>query len=283
MSDFTREAELSLTVPDDQIRQVRSQIESGLSDIAVGVDASGMDGGGASGGRQQRMRRQEFRLARERTEHLDDLVDAVENMEGGDGGGGGLLGGVGRNIGVSAVLAGGGIGAGAALAGGGAGLGALSLATQIGETFDEVGASISDAIGDGEGLVQIGDVGSPEITNEVGDITTVVEPQVGDIASPVFRPEFGDFNPSLTVNPEVTADFQASVEFSPRISVNPTFDVELTGLDLGGGASGLSKEIENAIDDVERDLRDEVSTLERRIRNATGGGGSTGRPTGGVR
>ena len=54
MADFERTAEVSVVIPDRELRNARQELEDALADIPVGVDATGTDGtGGVGGGRSR--------------------------------------------------------------------------------------------------------------------------------------------------------------------------------------------------------------------------------------
>jgi len=102
MSDFSVNAELSLSVSNQELRSVRQEIEDELSDVALGLSPSmgaGAGGGAATedggmSGRERRRRRREFRWARQRTGDMEDAVALLEDIEdkvGGGGGGAGFL------------------------------------------------------------------------------------------------------------------------------------------------------------------------------------------------
>lgn len=148
MSDFESAAELSLSVPQRELRSVRGEIESALSDIQVGVDAdvnrpndrAVADGGG---GRGERRDRQQFQWDRQRTEHVEDIRDAVIAIEDGldDIEGGGGLGGVAGGGAAGGLLAKAGLGGVGLLAGkAGAAVGGGALAGgAVGRTINELG------------------------------------------------------------------------------------------------------------------------------------------------
>lgn len=109
MPDFSAGAELSITVPDQEIQAARQQIESGLSDIAVSVDAGTPAGGTArqprnpqtgqfmsTRGPEQRLVELES-LAETRNDLLRQLVEETEQgnrirARGGGGAGAGTVG-----------------------------------------------------------------------------------------------------------------------------------------------------------------------------------------------
>lgn len=147
MSEFDTTANVSLSVADSELRSIRNEIESALSDIEIGVSAN-VSGPGrqprdprsgqfmSKRGPEQRLVEQQRTLddlytsARQRNEYLevmvrelDDIKDAVGGGGGlggprltrrGSGGGGGGLGGFG---GVGGLLLGGGAFIGGALIG----------------------------------------------------------------------------------------------------------------------------------------------------------------------
>jgi hypothetical protein len=123
-ADFGEEVELSITIPDRELRSARAQVEDGLSNVAVGLEtgagaASRATGGGGTGGAAGRMQRRTFRWARQRTEDISDILAVLQDVEdkigqGGDGGGGllgrlpglgslGGLGGAGGALGAAAL------------------------------------------------------------------------------------------------------------------------------------------------------------------------------------
>jgi len=86
-ADFTRTAELSIVIPQRELRQARGDIEDALADIPVGVSASGGGsggggGGGSGGSREQRRRRREFRWARQRTDDIELQTEYLESIAG---------------------------------------------------------------------------------------------------------------------------------------------------------------------------------------------------------
>lgn len=109
---FETEAEVHLTIPSDDLRNVRQQIEESVGTTEVGVtDGGSMSaqaaGGGGRGGRARRRARREFRWARERTDYLEDAVVYLESIDDSVGDGGGGFGGViGELIGAGAETAG---------------------------------------------------------------------------------------------------------------------------------------------------------------------------------
>jgi len=97
MSDFDTEAQLSLVVPQSELRNVRQQIQSEIGATQIGMtDGGSMSaqtaGGGAGGGRARRRARRSYRMEITRTDLLDDAVTYLESIEdhvseGGPGGG----------------------------------------------------------------------------------------------------------------------------------------------------------------------------------------------------
>ena len=115
---FETSAELSLTVDEGDLRNVRQQIEDGIGTTAVGVadggSMSAQSAGGSGGGRGRQARRS-MRLAESRNEYLEDVVIYLEEIEdkvggGGGGGAGGvfteILGVAGETAGDAAIEAG---------------------------------------------------------------------------------------------------------------------------------------------------------------------------------
>lgn len=171
---FSTEAELSVMVDQSSLRSARRDIEDGLGDVTVGVSASGggarADGGTAGMGRMQR---REFRWARQRTQHLEDVVTLLEDIAedldnasggllGGGGGGGGLGGilpvGAGGAAGGATAAAAGKVGtAGAVGAGVGVGLVGVRALSESGflKNVREFGQASSDLIPFGEQLGEV--------------------------------------------------------------------------------------------------------------------------------
>ena len=95
MADFSTEAEIQLTVPERELRQVRQQIQDGIGETPVGMTDGGAPSAqaGEGGGRERRRARRSFRMEIERTDHLEDIVEILHGFEESDGAGaGGLLG-----------------------------------------------------------------------------------------------------------------------------------------------------------------------------------------------
>lgn len=119
-ADMGTEVELSLTVPERELRTARKTIQDGIGDVQVGVQtgtgaASRATGGGGAGGATGRMQRRTFRWARQRTEDINDILAILQDIEGkigqGGGGGGGLIPRIGGLGGLGGLLGGGGLGA----------------------------------------------------------------------------------------------------------------------------------------------------------------------------
>ena len=89
---FETSAELSLTVDEGDLQNVKQQIESEIGTTAVGVTDGGSmsaQSAGSSGGGRGRRARRSMRLAETRTELLEDAVVYLEGIEDKVGGGGG--------------------------------------------------------------------------------------------------------------------------------------------------------------------------------------------------
>ena len=232
MADFEREAEISIHLPDRELRDARGELEDALADIPVGISASGGGVGGAAGtsdAREQRRRRREFRWARQRTDDVERQVELLENIEGeltegGLGGGGGIFGdllglggegaGIATDLGTSVVdllapalgsLVG--TAVGQQVDGGGAGGGDLQIQEPLGVTVENTPLDVRD------------DGGGPSVTVDAPDVTPVFEPVFEPTFQPTFRP-----------------DFSTDVNVSPELDL-PDFNVS-------GGGSGLTEPVD---------------------------------------
>ena len=83
-ADMGTEVELSLTVPERELRSARKQIQDGIGDVQVGVQtgtgaASRATGGGGAGGATGRMQRRTFRWAEGKISELSHLSEAEGN------------------------------------------------------------------------------------------------------------------------------------------------------------------------------------------------------------
>ena len=136
--DFTRTAELSIVIPDRELRSARGELEDALAEIPVGTAAGGggAGAGGAGDARERRRRRREFRWARQRTSDIETQTELLEQLvDDEDGGGGGGI--------VSTI-----IGEGSDVAGEGVGAGALSAAaTALGGSATALGGSAAALTG----------------------------------------------------------------------------------------------------------------------------------------
>lgn len=219
MSDFDTEAELSLSVPSSELRNVRQQIEEGIGTVEVGVsDGASMSAQSArsDGGRGRRARRS-MRLAETQTELLEDAVIYLEDIEdhvaegGGLGGGGGL---------ITEIL-----GAGAETAG---------------DVAVETGSTVADAISDtltGAAASALGNTISSAITSSevaVEDTTVTVEPN----PLPV---EGGGGGSNQTLSPTINTDTQLNPTFEPDIDFSPELDLPDLNFDGGVGTVGVDE------------------------------------------
>lgn len=92
MSDFQTEAELSIVIPDGELRQARQKVESSMGSVPVATDGGRATGGGGGRALRPRFVRQELSG---QTDHLGELVSqsergnmlAEELLEAIDGGG----------------------------------------------------------------------------------------------------------------------------------------------------------------------------------------------------
>jgi len=144
-AEFGSEVELSITVPESELRSARKQIQDGLGSVAVGLETGGgaaarATGGGGAGGRAGRMQRRTFRWARQRTEDMNTAVELLDDIAEGMGDGGGGGGGGGGGILTTLGLGGGGTAGAAAGALGlvGAGIGGARFLQGQGK-FGEAG------------------------------------------------------------------------------------------------------------------------------------------------
>lgn len=244
MADFEREAELSIAIPERELRDARDELEDALADVPVGVSASGGGGGGATGtnsAREQRRRRREFRWARQRTDDVERQVELLENIEGeltegGLGGGGDIFGDL------------------LGLTGEGAGI-ATDLGTSVVDVLapalgslvgTAVGQKVSDATRGG-GDLQIQEPLGVTVKNTPLDVrddgggpsVTVDAPDVSPVFEPVFEPQFGPaFEPTFepTFQPTFRPDFSMDVNVSPEL--------DLPDFDFSGGGSGLTEPVD---------------------------------------
>lgn len=126
MSEFGTSATVELTVPDRELRSVRTQIEDEVGAVTVDVAPSRMpartDGGPAGGVGAQGVQVTQLEVLKD----IKDLLEKQAATGGGDGGGGGLL----TGLGLGRALSGGGgrgLAAGGLFAGGTTGLAAGSV------------------------------------------------------------------------------------------------------------------------------------------------------------
>lgn len=131
MSDFETSAELSITVPQRELRQARQEIEDGIGSVSVSVEngrAMRPDGGISGASLAGASAIDELG---DQTQLLEGILDELEDGSG--GGGSGLGGGGGGGGGGSGLLSGLGLGAGIRAGGslGGLGLGALASGTGL--------------------------------------------------------------------------------------------------------------------------------------------------------
>ena len=97
---FETTAELSLTVDEGDLQNVKQQIESEIGTTAVGVTDGGSmsaQSASSSGGGRGRRARRSMRLAETRNEYLEDValyLESIDDKVGGGGGGGGAGGGM---------------------------------------------------------------------------------------------------------------------------------------------------------------------------------------------
>lgn len=150
-ADFGTTAALDIVVREQQLQQVREQIEDRLQGVEVGVEDGGgggrppemrPDGGGRglSPSRERRFARREHRWARQRTSDVSDLLTAVRNLDG-EGAGGGILSGL-----LDEVIGTAGEGAGAAALTGAAGALTASAKALTGAALALGGSEVLDLI-----------------------------------------------------------------------------------------------------------------------------------------
>lgn len=263
MTDFSTGAELSLTVPDRELSAARSQIESELEDIEIGVDVAlgdigGAGGSGGGGSRQERRARRQFRWDRQRTEFAERQVELLENIadDVGEPGGGaaGLLDGV-FDAGGSATQG----GAAAALTGAAAAL-TKSAAALTGAAAALGGSSLvnslRDAVGDGmrnetvrvePTPVPLDDPVEVEVTVDDGDgllpDPTDLIPDTDDLPS-LPTPSLPSFSTPDTVPVEdpspLEVDDPSPLEVEPvdAIPVEDPGPIDVNVTASGGGAGG---------------------------------------------
>jgi len=217
MTDFSTQAELSLTVPDAELRNVRQQIESEIGTTEIGMtdggtmSAQASRGPGSGGGRARRRARRSFRMEVERTEYLEQAVVYLEDIEDkvGSGGGEGILDDV-----VGALVE---TGGDAAIE---AGDTVLDVATDAASTA--LGNAIADAVTENDLSVE-----KPEWVP-----IPVEEPGGGGISinADVDLPEFEFDLPEFTFNPEFQPTFNPEISVQPEFhpEFNPTFEPELS-------------------------------------------------------
>jgi hypothetical protein len=272
VADFERTAEVSVVIPDRELRNARSELEDALADIPVGVDAMGGAGGvGGAGGdarssRERRRDRREFRWARQRTDDVERQVELLENIEGeltegGLGGGGGLFGdllglggegaGIATDLGTSVVdlLA--------------PALGSL-VGTAVGQQVDGGGGG-----GGGGGDLQIQEPlgvtveNTPlDVTDDGGRSVTVEAPDVNQVFEPRFEPTF---------QPTFRPDFSTDVNVSPEL--------DLPDFDFSGGGSGLTEPVDVIVTNTPLSVSGRRATGGRPA-PPTGDGGGGGGPGG---
>ena len=192
---FETGAELSLTVDEGDLRNVRQQIQDEIGTTAVGVTDGGSmsaQSAGGSGADSARRARRSMRLAETQTEHLEDIALYLESIddvlsEGGLlGGGGGLPG-----SGIFAEV----VGAGA-------------------ETAGDVGVEAGDAVADAVSDVLTGTVASTlgnTISSAINGSTVAVEP------TPLPVEGGGSGGTNVTVTPTVRPTIEP--DFGPDINL----------------------------------------------------------------
>jgi len=341
MSDFSTAAELTLSIGSGELRSLRQEIESALTDIPVGVEAGGVGGAGATqqprdprsgqfmsiegveqrlvnqtailesvqemaGGRntlletmaddggegssrERRRRRREFRWARQRTDFAEQQValleDIKDNIGEGGGGGGGLLGGAGKSIGRSFMIAGGGI----AAAGAGIGAGAGFPGFQAGRQIANVGTAVAGAIRD-EGIptpeVDFAPVLEPTFSPSFDpQFNPVFNPEFNPVFSPEFAPEFSpefaspEFNPTfeptyntdIDVTTDLSPELNADVTFQPTLNINPslTIDVNIASIEQEL-RTDLQDYTDLQVNDAQSELESEIDNLAGQIGSAIG-------------
>lgn len=149
MAEFKAGAELDITVPDEQLRSARTQIERELGDVGVSVDAGVAGSAGqprdpdtgqfASPMGPEEFERTSINLDEDRNDILEDILDELQGGDvlAGAGGGGGGIGtglGIGGGAGIGAALVSG-LTTGGALAGG---AGVAGLATFLGQEVTQL-------------------------------------------------------------------------------------------------------------------------------------------------
>lgn len=202
---FETEATLSLTVPKTQLTQIRSDIESELSDIGLAAtDGSSMSVQASQTNSNTRGRggRRLIRLNQSRNEYLSDsllyLEDIEDHLSESGFGGGGL---------AAEVL----------------GIGGDFAAEGAGAAADTVSGLATDVAG-----TAIGQAAGSVIADQISGSTVSLEP------TPVPVEGDGSSGNSITVSPTLKPTFRPT--FEPTVDVSPELDLPDFNFGGGGGA-----------------------------------------------
>jgi hypothetical protein len=195
MADFNTEAELSITVPDRELRQARQQVEESLGTVEIGA------GGGARADGGGRQARQQMRLADERNGYLERIDDRLEDIEDllGNLDGGGQTGVVSQVVGVGGETAGG------------------LLSTTIGTTLGNIIADQVSGGGDDENAVPL-DIPEDGVPLDIPEGGIPVQPPGDgggggpDIPFGPFGPLSEPFGEGIGFVEDVAEDFNSPVE-----------------------------------------------------------------------
>ena len=221
---FETSAELSLTVDEGDLQNVKQQIESEIGTTAVGVTDGGSmsaQSAGSSGGGRGRRARRSMRLAETRNEYLEDValyLESIDDKVGGGGGGGGAGG-------IFTELFGAGAESGA------------DLAIEGGSTaIDGITTAVGTAVGQAVGGLVGGNGGGDtrRVVSRDTNVRTTIEPVFNPEFNPKFQPTFHpEFSPQFS--PEFTPELDVApkLSVSPQVDVSPELNVDFPEFDFG--------------------------------------------------
>jgi len=175
MTDFETGAELSITIPERELRQARRDIQDGIGSVNVSIEngrAARPDGGVSSAGLAGGAAVDELG---DQTQLLEDILD---ELDGGVGGGGGGGGGGGLLGGGSGILAGLGLKSALGSVGGGGGLTGLAASNPVatGGLLGLGGAGLLDVFGVDDQLQSTGQDARQSLPfgEEIGDAANFI-------------------------------------------------------------------------------------------------------------
>ena len=309
MADFSTGAELVLEVDERSLSKAKSQIESELGNVSVGVNASTGGGGGsqldamlsATEGQRDNLAIQTD-LAEERNEILFAINETLEDgggMAGGGGGGTTILGGGGAAKGLLSSGAGAlsALGAGSAALGGGVAAAGAGLLTETiigltgGETpgkrkAREESAEIQERRKrqqeqlnqtqreDWQSLDEmVGEFEWPEIGVE--DILTPVESSVSTLTWNTPGPQDITNEISNSIQ-QFRWDVPTGAELAQEIAAG--VDVSVGGSDINLNVSDITTEVtadldnlaEDVLSQAESSIQNEIRDFKRQIQRAVG-------------